>query len=139
MPIRTEEAAREWRGKVRNAVADIPEAKAFEIASIYPQMDYSGALIPYKSRITFNGKLYQAKQDLWNLESNNPTNLPASWTLIRYRNGHRYINETMYADEAFSKDEIGYYEPTNKFYKSLIANNTWTPIAYAAGWQEVSI
>ena len=91
--------------------------------------------MPYQTRINWNGQLKRAAVDLWDTEENNPDNAPSLWLDINYIHGIRVIPETITAAEAFGQGEKGYWH--SELYESLIANNVWTPEAYAAGWKKI--
>ncbi len=116
--------------KIRQGATD---KQASEAASLYPAMKYNGELIAYQTRINWNGKIKRATVDIWDREENNPDNAPNLWEDIDYVDGVRVIPETITAAAAFALDELGYWE--GNIYKSLIANNVWTPTAYPQGWQ----
>lgn len=73
--------------------------------------------------------------DLWDTEGNNPANAPTLWEDINYKNGFRIIPEVITAGTAFQLNEYGYWKDT--LYRSLIANNVWTPEQYPSGWETI--
>ena len=101
--------------------------------AIFPKMQFDGGLIKYQSRIQFEGKLYRARQDLWDTESSTPAKSPNLWSEIIYSGGIREIPESITPDAAFAKDEKGKWKGI--VYISLIDNNVWTPDQYPAGWK----
>lgn len=133
MPIRTVEEARAWRAQLDKALPAVPDKEASACADLYPVMRYDGKLIPYKTRINWNGALKMAALDIYDTEENNPDNAPALWTDINYRNGARVIPETFTAADAFALDELGWWK--GDIYKSLLNSNVYTPEQYAAGWE----
>ncbi|MBQ6127083.1 hypothetical protein IJI69_00335 [Candidatus Saccharibacteria bacterium] len=108
---------------------------ASEATEIYPTLKGDGSLVPYQTRINWNGQLKRAAVDLWDTEENNPDNAPSLWLDINYIHGTRIIPETITAAEAFAQGEKGYWQ--GELYESLIPNNVWTPTAYPAGWQKI--
>lgn len=110
------------------------DTAALSCVAIFPKMQFDGGLIKYQSRIQFDGKLYRARQDLWDTESSTPAKSPTLWSEIIYSGGIREIPETITADAAFSAGEKGKWK--GEIYISLIDNNVWTPDQYPAGWKK---
>ena len=96
-------------------------------------MKYDGSLIPYQTRINWNGTVKMAAADLWDTEENNPDNAPALWSDLKYRDGIRIIPEVITAAEAFAKGERGWWG--EDLYESLIDANVYTPAQYPEGWR----
>lgn len=133
MSIRTVEEARAWRKQLETALPVVPDKEASACVDLYPTMKYDGSLIPYKTRINWNGALKMAALDIYDTEGNNPDNAPTLWTDINYRNGVRVIPEQFTAADAFALGELGWWD--GGIYKSLIAANVHTPVDYPAGWE----
>lgn len=133
MPIRTKEEARAWRKQLEAALPVVPDKEASVCVGLYPSMKYDGKLIPYKTRINWNGALKMAAQDLWDIEENNPDNNPILWTDINYRDGVRVIPDPITAAEAFGMDELGWWD--GSIYKSKLAVNVHTPKQHPDGWE----
>ncbi len=102
----------------------------------YPKLKGDGSLIKVGTRINYNGTIKRAAVDLYDTDENAPDAAPTLWEDIEYREGYRLIPETITAGTAFSEGEYGWYKDV--LYKSLIANNVWTPEAYPTGWEIVS-
>lgn len=117
---------------LRNAATD---KTASEAVQTYPTMKYDSTLIETGTRINWNSKLKRAAVDLWDVEENNPDNAPSLWENIDYKDGYRIIPETITVGLAFALDECGWWGDT--LYKSKLANNTYTPKQYPAGWEIV--
>ena len=111
-----------------------------KIASItvtaYPTLKGNGQLIAVGTRINYNGKLLRAAVDLWDTEENIPENAPTLWEEIQYKDGFRFIPETITVGTAFAKDECGWWNDV--LYKSLLDANVYTPDAYPAGWEIIT-
>jgi hypothetical protein len=112
-----------------------------EVASLvvncYPTMKYNNELIKCGERIRFENVLYRASVDLWDVENNNPTNTPALWEAIDYKQGYRIIPETITVGTAFTMGEYGWWK--DELYKSLINANVYTPEQYSIGWEKIII
>lgn len=123
------------RSVIEEAVASLTDARASEAPTLFPGMRYDGMLIKAGTRICWNGMIKRAAADLWDAERNNPDNAPALWEDIAYKDGWRYIPETITAGTAFELGECGWWD--GKLYKSLMDANVYTPAQYAAGWEVV--
>lgn len=124
------------RSLIEQAVVSLPDKEASEGATLFPRLKQDGALISAGTRINWNGVVKRAASDLWDTETNNPDNAPTLWEDIAYKEGYRFIPETITAGTAFAKDECGWWEDV--LYKSLIDANVYTPAAYPAGWEIVT-
>lgn len=124
------------RSLIEQAVVSLPDKEASEGATLFPRLKQDGALISAGTRINWNGVVKRAASDLWDTETNNPDNAPTLWEDIAYKEGYRFIPETITTGTAFAKDECGWWEDV--LYKSLIDANVYTPAAYPAGWEIVT-
>lgn len=124
------------RSLIEQAVVSLPDKEASEGATLFPRLKQDGALISAGTRINWNGVVKRAASDLWDTETNNPDNAPTLWEDIAYKEGYRFIPETITTGTAFAKDECGWWE--DALYKSLIDANVYTPAAYPAGWEIVT-
>lgn len=114
----------------RDMVDDMTASIAPEL---YAQMQNDGSLIKAGTRICWNGVIKRAAVDLWDAERNDPDNAPSLWEDIAYKDGWRYIPETITAGTAFALDECGWWDGV--LYRSLINANVYTPSQYPAGWE----
>lgn len=124
------------RSLIEQAVTSLPDKEASEGPTLFPRLKQDGALVPAGTRINWNGAVKRAASDLWDTETNNPNNAPTLWEDIAYRDGYRFIPETITVGTAFAKDECGWWEDT--LYRSLMDANVYTPTAYPAGWEIVT-
>lgn len=129
--------ARKLRKFIEKGVVDFTDKEASECVTLYPRMKYNGELIPAFTRINWQGSLKMAAADLWDREENNPDNAPSLWEDIQYKDGYRVIPEVITVASAFAEGECGWWTD-GKLYRSLIANNVWTPAAYPQGWEVVT-
>lgn len=102
----------------------------------YPKLKQNGQLIPVGTRINHNGKLLRAAVDLWDTEESIPENAPTLWEEINYKDGFRFIPETITVGTAFANGECGWWNDV--LYKSLMDANVYTPDAYPQGWEVVT-
>lgn len=113
------------------------DAAASRVPALYPTLAYTGALIKAGTRIRWGDRLYSAQYDTWDRQDTDPEHDANGWAPLNFHSGYRDIPDTMTTSNMFKKDEIGWR--TNKFWKSLIDNNSWTPEGYPAGWTEVTV
>lgn len=129
--------ALKMRSYIVKAAISLSDKEISEVPGFCDTMKYSGSLIPYQTRINWFGQVKRALVDLWDTEENNPENAPSLWENIQYKNGIRFIPETISVAAAFAKDELGWWK--DELYKSLIDNNVWTPDGYPAGWEKQEV
>lgn len=108
---------------------------ASQTAVAYPTLKGDGALIRNGTRINYNGTVWRAAVDLWDNEQSTPDAAPDLWSKLNFKDGYRYIPETITVSLAFSKGERGWWTD-GKLYESIYeGQNVWTPAAYPAGWK----
>lgn len=127
------EKARLQRQNIIIASSSLDDKTASETPELFDRLNENGDLVPYGTRINWNGVLKRASVDLWDTKENNPDNAPSLWEDIAYKNGIRIIPTLITSGTAFSKNELGYWKDT--LYKSLLDNNVWNPDEYPTGWE----
>ncbi len=137
MAIRTIEQARAWRGKLSTVTDALTDANASIAAELFPTLTNSGTLIPVGSRIRWGDALCVAQYDTYDRVDTDPDHDTNGWARLAFHNGYRDIPDTMTTATMFSQNEIGWRG--DKFWRSLIDNNSWTPENYPSGWEEVNI
>lgn len=119
---------------IRAARELLDDKTASTAPELFGEMQYTGSLIPYGTRINWNGVLKRAAVDLWDTKGNNPDNAPTLWEDVPYRDGYRIIPEVITVGLAFSCGEIGWWGDT--LYRSILeVPNTYTPEQHPAGWE----
>lgn len=126
------EKAKLQRELILKAMENLGDQDASRVPEFYTTLKYNGALVPFGTRINWNGVLKKVVVDIWDTEENNPDNSPSLWVDIEYRDGIRIIPETITISTAFVKDELGWWGEI--LYKSLVDANVYTPDQYAANW-----
>ena len=124
--------ARRVRSLLIKIIQDVDDKVASELPSFAATLKEDGQLISAGTRINYNGTLKRAAVDLWDTPENNPDNAPSLWYDIQYKDGIRFIPQTIFIAEAFSLGELGWWE--GKKYKSLVDSNVYNPSQYAANW-----
>lgn len=127
------EQAHKIRAEMDTVATAATDETASKAVNIYPILKHDGSLVTVGTRINWNGKLKKAAVDLWDTAENNPDNAPSLWADLNYKDGYRFIPETITVTTAFSMGECGWWNDV--LYKSKINANVWTPDAYAAGWE----
>ena len=123
------------RGIVEIASASLDDKTASEAAALFPRLKRDGSLINSGTRINWNGTIKRAAVDLWDTEANDPTNAPALWEDIAYKQGYRIAPEVFTATNAASKGEKLWFG--DLLYESLMDGNVYTPEQYPAGWEMI--
>lgn len=126
-------AARKLRPIIEQAAASLDDQTASEGAALFPRLKGDDSLIKAGTRICCGGTIKRAAVDLWDTPENNPDNAPTLWVDIAYHEGIRIIPETITVAQAFTLDELGWWQ--EHVYRSTIAANVYTPDQYAAGWE----
>ena len=127
--------ARKLRPMIEQASVALDDKTASEGAELLPKMQYDGKLITAGTRINWNGVIKRAAVDVWDSEAYSPDRAASLWEDIAYRDGYRYIPETITAGTAFAKDECGWWKDV--LYRSALENNVWTPENYPDAWMRV--
>ncbi len=138
-PVDAEEVAAEKDVIIHSALAYLPDQDASRFIEHTPTLKGDGALVKVGTRINWDGALKRAAVDLWDREDQNPDNAPTLWEDINYHKGYRVIPEVITAGLAFAKNEIGYWPPDGNLYRAINNATVWTPTAYPAGWEKVTI
>ena len=120
---------------VEQAATSLDDKVASEAATLFPRLKQGGELVTAGTRINWNGTIKKAASDLWDTAENNPDNAPTLWEDIAYKEGYRFIPETITATSAFELDECGWWN--DALYKSTIAANVYNPDQYPAGWIKI--
>lgn len=88
-------------------------------------------------RFRYGNKLYRVLQSHTSQSGWTPDLTPALYVEIALPGEYREIKDGMLPTEAFSLNEIGWWQTEGNLYKSLIANNVYTPVSYPMGWEKL--
>ena len=130
----TTERARQLRKIIEQAAASLDDKTASEGAELFPRLKADGSMVAAGTRIDWQGIVKRAAVDLWDTEGNDPDNAPTLWEDLDYKDGIRYIPETITVGLAFAKDELGWWK--DEIYKSLVDANVYNPDVYPANWEK---
>ena len=130
------EQARAIRKSMDTATANLTDEQAIEVMGLYMPWGIDEDVNAGDIR-RYDGKLYRCLQAHTTQAQWKPAVTPALWVEIAAESEYREIKDNMLPTEAFALGEIGWYHTKNRLYKSLIANNVYTPVTYPAGWEAV--
>ena len=114
----------------------LPEEKIIEHPEVFEDWK---AEENYKAKqiVKEGDDLFRCLQDHTSQNGWNPKNTAALWVQIAKVGEYREIKDNMLATEAFALNEIGWFRSKDNLFKSLIANNVYTPETYPTGWEHV--
>ena len=120
----------------------LTDAEASEEPTLFPSWEkmleegrvFSKEDVQKRPRIEYKGKLYfvigvHTVQDNWT-----PDTATSLYTEIKYRKGHRVIEEYITAEEKFHKGETG-IDDEDVVWVSKVDNNVYTPKQYPNNWE----
>lgn len=125
--------------KLRAAMVAGASSLSDQVASTAPDMfqrlRQDGAPVPVGTRINWGGTVKRAAVDLWDREDQDPDHAPTLWEDLDFVDGVRRIPDPVTFGTAFALGELGWWNGV--VYRSKLANNTWTPVAYPDAWEVV--
>ena len=130
----------QFRKAVQMFAGSLDEDSAMVVATIYDpyQVDHAyavGDYFTYGVNNVDDPQLYKVVQAHTSQEDWKPDLLPALYTPIGLTPaGYPVWTQPTGVHDAYSKGDIVSYN--EKLYRSLIDENTWSPDAYPAGWEE---
>ena len=129
--------ARKLRPYIEKAALSLNDEDALEAKELYPQWSGNGISYKVNDKVRYNGILYKVLLAHTSQESWMPTAAPSLFAKV-------LIPDENIIPEWEQPDSTNGYQIgdrvmfENKIYESLINNNIWSPIAYSAGWREVT-
>lgn len=124
------------RADMTKVTATLTYEQALELTTLYPFW-VTNTAYTVDTIIRYDGELYSCVQAHTSQADWTPPTVPALWVKIAAPSEYREIKDAMLPTEAFALGEIGWYKTEDNLYKSLIANNVYTPEAYPLGWEKV--
>lgn len=131
------ESIRQLRLAMMAYAKTAPDEQAYKFPSLFDEWAV-GVNYAADDRVQSADKLYKCLQAHTSQSGWNPEATPALWVEVAAPNEYREIKENMLSTEAFALGEIGWYKSKDNLFKSLIANNTYTPDTYPTGWEVVT-
>ena len=129
--------ARKLRPYIEKAALSLNDEDALEAKELYPQWSGNGISYKVNDKVRYNGVLYKVLLAHTSQEGWMPTAAPSLFAKV-------LIPDENIIPEWEQPDSTNGYQIgdrvmfENKIYESLINNNIWSPIAYSAGWREVT-
>lgn len=129
--------ARKLRPYIEKAALSLNDEDALEAKELYPQWSGNGISYKVNDKVRYNGVLYKVLLAHTSQEGWMPTAAPSLFAKV-------LIPDENIIPEWEQPDSTNGYQIgdrvmfENKIYESLINNNIWSPIAYPAGWREVT-
>lgn len=137
--VSPEEVATQKDDVIHTILAALPDSEALGFVQHAQTLKGEGQLVKANTRINWENQLFKANVDLWDNDESTPAVAPALWSKITMQGAYRTIPETITAELAFSKDEIGFWPPDGKHYKAKNDGTVWTPTQYADAWVLVQV
>lgn len=138
-----EQAAEQLRKTLQMFAQTLTEEEAVEIATVYPAYEVGRAykvdeFITYGVNSVGDPQLYKVVQAHTSQEDWKPDSTPALYTAIGLNpQGYPVWSQPTGSHDAYNTGDIVDYNGT--LYKSIIDGNVWSPEAYPAGWEEVTL
>lgn len=135
------QAAEQMRRVVQLYAGTLPEEKALEIATIYPEWEVGkayvvGDILSYGTNSAGDPQLYKVVQAHTSQADWTPDSVPALYDAFGLdASGYPIWSQPSGAHDAYNTGDIVNYNGT--LYQSLIDGNVWSPDVYPDGWQMV--
>ena len=115
-------------------VDDLSEEELFDMIDLYENY-YTYHNYEVGEIFQYEGKLYKVLQEHTSQDNWIPSELPALYLNIMPENVIPEWVQPTGGHDAYNVGDKVIYE--GKVYESLIDNNTWSPVDYKEGWEEV--
>lgn len=131
------ELARKLRPYIEKAALSLSDEDALEAVQLFPNWNPDAAYL-VDDKVNYEGILYKCLQSHAAQAAWTPPAAPSLWAKV-------LIPDTNVIPEWEQPDSTNPYMRGDrvsfdgKIYESAIDNNIWSPAAYPAGWQEISI
>lgn len=130
--------AEQFRRALQMFASSLPEEKAMEVATVYPNYEVGkayavGEYITYGVNDVNDPQLYKVVQAHTSQEDWKPSETPALYEPIGLnKEGYPVWSKPSGSHDAYNIGDIVDYNGT--LYKSLIDGNVYSPEEYPAGW-----
>lgn len=134
------ELALKLRPLIELAANSLDDSDAVEAASLFASWDEADHYV-VGDRRKYNGVLYKCLKEHDAQKDWTPENAPSLWAKVLIPTDEE--GQQIEIPEWEQPDSTNPYMTgdmvrfNDKIYRSLIDNNTWSPEAYPAGWEEV--
>ena len=136
--------AEQFRSAVQEFAATLPEEKAMEIATVYPEWDGNGHAYAINDYCVYgfnnvgDPQLYRCLQAHTSQSDWTPDVSVSLFKAIGIADDDIPIwSQPVGTEDAYMKgDKVHYPDAEGDVYESLIDGNVWSPEAYPAGWEK---
>lgn len=131
------ELARKLRPYIEKAALSLSDEDALEAVQLFPNWNPDAAYL-VDNKVNYEGVLYKCLQSHAAQVAWTPPAAPSLWAKVLIPDAN-VIPEWEQPDSTnpyMRGDRVSF---DGKIYESAIDNNIWSPAAYPAGWQEISI
>lgn len=128
------EKARRLRRKIEDLAITMTDEEGLEYVDLFVNWG-EGIAYAVGDRVKFGDTLYKCVQAHTSQSDWTPDLTPALWTRVTVEEWPEWVQPTGAQDAYMSGDKVTFQ---GQHYISLIDNNTWSPIAYPRGWEEVA-
>ena len=140
----SDQYAEQFRSAVQEFAATLPEEKAMEIATVYPEWDGNGHAYAindyciYGENQVGDPQLYRCLQAHTSQSDWTPDVSVSLFKAVGIADDDIPIwSQPVGAEDAYMKgDKVHYPDAEGDVYESLIDGNVWSPEAYPAGWEK---
>ena len=131
------ELARKLRPYIEKAALSLSDEDALEAVQLFPNWNPDAAYL-VDDKVNYEGVLYKCLQSHAAQSAWTPPAAPSLWAkvLIPDENTIPEWEQPDSTNPYMRGDRVSF---DGKVYESAIDNNIWSPAAYPAGWQEISI
>lgn len=131
------ELARKLRPYIEKAALSLSDEDALEAVQLFPNWNPDAAYL-VDDKVNYEGVLYKCLQSHAAQAAWTPSAAPSLWAkvLIPDENTIPEWEQPDSTNPYMRGDRVSF---DGKIYESAIDNNIWSPAAYPAGWQEISI
>ena len=133
------ERARAYRAKIEAAATiAIEDDEALNFPSLFPVWCSDGIYYKIGDRVRWGENLYNVVQTHTSQPNLTPINSPSLFAIILPGQGGTEIGQWVQPDSTnpyMVTDRVIF---DGKIYESTINNNVWSPVAYPAGWKEIT-
>lgn len=119
------------RGQVEVLAETMDDETALDWTALFKHWEY-GVEYEVGERVQYEGVLYKCIQVHISQPDWTPDVVPALWVRVSVEEWPEWVQPTGAQDAYMTGDKVTY---EGRHYISLIDNNTWSPVAYQAGWE----
>lgn len=123
---------------LRMSADSLTEAELYQFPSVYPAWK-PGVAVQVNEKYQYGGKLYKVVQGHTTQLDWTPDIVPALFTVYNPPEIIPVFVQPTGAHDVYMKgDKVRFPDVSSPVWESLIDNNSWSPVAYPAGWELIS-